>query len=500
MRSTVTSLLVMVIALAAVELAFDASAVPGPLVDAHRYVRWPREFSAQNEDPDVVVIGDSRTIHGVNARKISETATRTLGKPVRVLNLGMRGAPPLTHLAWTSYLEQRSKPPALAIVQVSAYMFGTGIGKATSREALRSMYRPAGALAAVIAGLPIEDGLLAVVHHASLAMRLRRDVLAVYVDGEPRPKPAEPADLGYVQSKRVPLNVQRRHAFGRAAGYRKELSPPNELGTEMYALLDATIRRLQALGTQVVVMTTPSSSPLWRNDADAPLYRKALIGAEDVARRNGARFVYFRDLPRIDDRYFTDGDHLNIEGALLYSELLARLVVVPSLAPAHKAGLKRWSPAKPAPECAVVFDFEELEPVGWELSGDAFELLAVAGMQGAQGPIAGWGGQMLVNTFHAANGDRATGRAMSPAFAIDKPELRLLVGGGRSGIVQLIVQGAANNPIHVASGADREQLTEVRWNVADHLGKTARLRIIDSSRGPWGHLLLDDVQLCAPGL
>jgi len=47
--------------------------------------------------------------------------------------------------------------------------------------------------------------------------------------------------------------------------------------------------------------------------------------------------------------------------------------------------------------------------------------------------------------------------------------------------------------VRSATGANSEQLDWTGWNVADLIGRTARLELVDNNTGGWGHLLADNV-------
>ncbi len=154
---------------------------------------------------------------------------------------------------------------------------------------------------------------------------------------------------------------------------------------------------------------------------------------------------------------------------------------------------------KPPAGGRVVFDFERPDLTGWDVMGKAFGHRSVDGLlwdpkrRRAQGLVAGAGGRRWLSSFHG--GDAATGQARSPVFVLDRPMLRLRVGGGRQLghlEVRLLI---GKKVVKRATGNNSERFRTVRWNVAAFRGQRARLEVVDQATGGWGHLQLDDVWL-----
>lgn len=79
----------------------------------------------------------------------------------------------------------------------------------------------------------------------------------------------------------------------------------------------------------------------------------------------------------------------------------------------------------------------------------------------------------------------------STPFVIDGDTIVLLVGGGedrRHVHVSLRVEG---REVYRASGRQRERMATVRWDVAEHRGKQARIRVVDRSSRRWGRISVD---------
>jgi hypothetical protein len=147
-----------------------------------------------------------------------------------------------------------------------------------------------------------------------------------------------------------------------------------------------------------------------------------------------------------------------------------------------------------------LFDFEEGSLVGWEQSGEAFAQGITRGQLDYQQPIVGHRGHFLANSYHPSLLDRAVGTLTSPEFVIDRRELGFRMGGGSSKRlrVALTVDGEV---VRSTQGVGRdvvEVLLPVVWQVADLLGRKARIVIQDDETGGWGHVLADAFELFDP--
>jgi microsomal dipeptidase-like Zn-dependent dipeptidase len=113
----------------------------------------------------------------------------------------------------------------------------------------------------------------------------------------------------------------------------------------------------------------------------------------------------------------------------------------------------------------------------------------------------------------AVKGDGPTGRLTSGEFAITKPYIHFLIGGGNDSNrekVELQVFGLGPAPmwmpVRSATGRNSEVLRREVWDVRQLLAlkvTRARIVIVDESSGGWGHINVDDIQFSdsppAPG-
>ncbi len=149
-------------------------------------------------------------------------------------------------------------------------------------------------------------------------------------------------------------------------------------------------------------------------------------------------------------------------------------------------------PAAEVREPILFADFEGGSYGQWTAAGEAFGSAPATGTLAGQNPVSGFRGKGLVNTYLGGD-DRLQGTLTSPEFAIERPYISFLVGGGADNrtAIQLIIDGCI---VRSASGKQSEQLETHTWNVRDLLGKRAHLEIVDQVSGGWGHINVDHIE------
>jgi fructan beta-fructosidase len=144
----------------------------------------------------------------------------------------------------------------------------------------------------------------------------------------------------------------------------------------------------------------------------------------------------------------------------------------------------------------LIADFEGDTYGDWMVKGEAFGRGPARGTLPGQMAVSGFMGKGLVNSF--LKGDGSAGTLTSPMFAIERPYLNFLLGGGHhpdETCVHLLVDGKV---VRTASGPQAgdggsEQLEWHTWNVADLVGKQATIEIVDRHTGGWGHINVDQI-------
>jgi len=141
----------------------------------------------------------------------------------------------------------------------------------------------------------------------------------------------------------------------------------------------------------------------------------------------------------------------------------------------------------------VVFaDFEGPDYGDWKPTGEAFGKKPAGGTLETQNPVTGFLGKGLVNTF--IDGDRPHGNLTSPPFDVSRKFINFLIGGGNYQgwtCMNLIIDGKL---VRTAVGKNNEKLEWRFWNVEDLQGKSARLQIVDTASGGWGHINIDQIE------
>lgn len=151
----------------------------------------------------------------------------------------------------------------------------------------------------------------------------------------------------------------------------------------------------------------------------------------------------------------------------------------------------------------IVFaDFESDSYGAWKAEGTAFGSRPPRKADNTyEAPLDGFQGERLVNSHHnpseginsAATRDAQVGRLVSPPFTIDHGLIRFQVGGGAHAAKTCVNLEVDGKVVRTATGQNSGTLRTEQWQVADLRGKTARIEIVDSETGGWGHILVDQI-------
>ena len=139
----------------------------------------------------------------------------------------------------------------------------------------------------------------------------------------------------------------------------------------------------------------------------------------------------------------------------------------------------------------LIADFEGDDYGDWKATGEAFGSGPARGPIGNQLPIppATYRGKGLVNSF--IDGDKPTGKLISPPIRIERPFINFLIGGGAyygETCMNLLHNGKV---IRTATGMNGEALEWHTWGVSDLIGRDVTLEIVDAQSGGWGHINVD---------
>jgi hypothetical protein len=165
-------------------------------------------------------------------------------------------------------------------------------------------------------------------------------------------------------------------------------------------------------------------------------------------------------------------------------------------------GLVAETPAGSRPNEVLFADFEGTSYGTWKTEGTAFGDRPPRKPDNIyEAPLEGYLGDRLVNSHrnaitganNAGTRDAQTGRLISPQFTIERNAIRFLIGGGAHAgktCMNLEVDGRI---VRTATGQNSGTLRSEQWQVADLIGKQARIEIVDADSGGWGHILVDQI-------
>lgn len=147
-------------------------------------------------------------------------------------------------------------------------------------------------------------------------------------------------------------------------------------------------------------------------------------------------------------------------------------------------------------EDILIADFEGDDYGAWKTTGTAFGSRPARGTLPGQMYVEGYLGKGLVNSF--LGGDEAVGTLTSPPIKIERKHINFLIGGGgwkNETCIQLKIGGkivrTATGPNTESGGSER--LDWSSWDVSEFLGQEAVIEIVDSRKGGWGHINVDQI-------
>ncbi|HJN19216.1 MAG TPA: 2,6-beta-D-fructofuranosidase, partial [Armatimonadota bacterium] len=108
------------------------------------------------------------------------------------------------------------------------------------------------------------------------------------------------------------------------------------------------------------------------------------------------------------------------------------------------------APRARAADDVLIADFEGADYGAWTVEGKAFGAGPARGTLAGQMDVSGFEGKGLVSSF--AGGDGATGLLTSPTFALTRPYINFLIGGGEhpgDTCMDLLIDG---KPVRTSTG------------------------------------------------
>ncbi|MEO5916253.1 MAG: glycoside hydrolase family 32 protein [Luteolibacter sp.] len=153
-------------------------------------------------------------------------------------------------------------------------------------------------------------------------------------------------------------------------------------------------------------------------------------------------------------------------------------------------------PGLKAADDILIADFEGADYGGWKVTGEAFGKNPAQGALQGQMAVDGFLGKGFVNSYQG--GDDTTGTLVSPEFKVERKFLNFLIGGGGFPGETCINLRSLGKVVRTSTGPNQqpggsERLDWETWDLSDLMGKTVSLEIIDSRKGTWGHLNVDQI-------
>ncbi len=171
---------------------------------------------------------------------------------------------------------------------------------------------------------------------------------------------------------------------------------------------------------------------------------------------------------------------------------------------------RRRGPGKPAKKTAAMqstrsasFDFETgtLEP--WKVVEGSFGHLIGSRDRffHNKGDYNKQGKYYLTTLEPSADAERGmdsqTGVIVSPLFVSQGGTMTFRVGGGGGPDVYAALCTENGREVRFARGIDDQVMQEAEWDLSPHVGKKMFIKVVDRSRGGWGHITVDDFQFDA---
>lgn len=146
-------------------------------------------------------------------------------------------------------------------------------------------------------------------------------------------------------------------------------------------------------------------------------------------------------------------------------------------------------------------DLEAGDLTDWTASGEAFTGQPIKGdspTARGRGQASQHAGEYWIGGYEKHLSDAPTGTLTSRPFKVTHPYASFLVGGGEheSSRVEL-VDAATGSVIFKSSGRNEETLYRVHVDLRAQKDKSIYIRLIDESRGAWGHVNFDDFRFHA---
>ncbi len=145
--------------------------------------------------------------------------------------------------------------------------------------------------------------------------------------------------------------------------------------------------------------------------------------------------------------------------------------------------------------------FEEGTLRGWKVTGDAWNDCPIKGdtvTPRRPGQASNHSGSYWVGGYERTRTDTGQGTLESEPFKVEHPWASFLVGGGSGEKTRVeLLDADSGEAFFHTSGRQTENMHVVLIELKDRLGKEIKVRVVDESSGPWGHINYDDFRFHA---
>ncbi|MFM1559076.1 MAG: PVC-type heme-binding CxxCH protein [Roseibacillus sp.] len=145
--------------------------------------------------------------------------------------------------------------------------------------------------------------------------------------------------------------------------------------------------------------------------------------------------------------------------------------------------------------------FEEGTLRGWKVEGDVWKGGPIKGdtvTPRRPGQASNHDGDFWVGGYERTKSDEGQGVLASDPFKVTHPWGSFLVGGGPDSKTRVeVVAVDGGKVIFTAKGKQTENMRVVPVDLRKFVGSSIRVRVVDESAGPWGHINYDDFRFHA---
>lgn len=321
-----------------VDLVFRQSLL-SERIELNDVLRAKRVAYVKKPHTDIVVLGSSRTLHGVNPRVV-EATLRERGVEAQVFNFGVPSGDVPAYLMITGFLLEQppSRRPGLVVFGLSAaeWWYKPGPYPETAVPSLNrwaAAVRPRDAWPLFTAANHSEEAFTDLTLGAFRLYATRSYVLSRVFDEYVVGAPVDAGQDGWLSfGGMTDANTQNVRATGRARGYHELFNPPYTFDDGTNArYLSKAVDRLRAAGVKVAFYETPQARQLDANHTDPEsFYPRYAAHIRAYVEAQGSRYVDLNQFPGLTNLDFVDGDHMCESGAAKFSRVLTERVIEPA--------------------------------------------------------------------------------------------------------------------------------------------------------------------------